>query len=454
MEDLLRKQLDLYKEMLRQSRFASNPTLRKQVEEFVEKYPGQLSESEQKEIRALIGRAFAEPEAPAATVSLGTFDALVPARGWFHDYHEYTALSEPPSAFHFACALTCLGAALKRSVFFDKGYYKVFPNMAIVLIAPTGKCRKTSATNVALTLARDVGINIMSERVTPEALVMALGGKEVSAGLVYAPELAVFLGRQKYLEGMVPLLTSLFDCPDRWTSQTIGRGQTQLANVALSMLAASTLEWFIEALPREAFSGGFMSRLLFVIQEETSREFALPVRPAGHLGERLKEDLLSMMALKGEATLSAPARAWYETWYTRHHHTQVEDAKFAGYHERKPDHLLRIAMVLRIAAAQSLLIEDEDLIQACAILDWLEAHLPRAFAAVQASAAGTTHERILRQLEDAGGTLHHSALLRKNQHLMNAREFNIAIYTLIESECIIERKSRTEHVYELVRRTK
>lgn len=451
MKELLEKQLDLYRTLLRTKRFPPDSLLREEVIEFIEKFPRPLTEPEQREIRTLIEKAFTPLPISTGTEALQTFDVLIPKRGWFRSYYEYTLLSEPPTVFHFGCSLTLLGAALKRSVFFDKGYYKVYPNVATVLIAPTGKCRKTSATNVALGLAREVGVNVLSERVTPEALVTALGGQENATGLLYAPELAVFLGRQKYLEGMVPLLTSLFDAPDTWSSTTIARGKLKLANVALSLLGASTLEWFIEALPHAAFTGGFMARLLFIVQEETPRKFALPKRPEGHLWEKLREDLLELVGVKGEVVLDSSAHAWYEEWYSDHHKRELTDEKSAGYHERKPDHLLRLAFLLRLASAQSLQVMVQDFELALSMLDWMESSLPRVFTSVAATSTGATHQRILRLLENAGGKMNHSVLLRRNQHIMNAREFSIAIDTLKQSGCIIEVRTRSEHHYELVR---
>lgn len=451
MNELLEKQLELYKTLLRSKRWPPDSPMRKEFADFIEQFPRQMSEAEQKEIRHLLELAFSEASLPS-TQAKGSFDALIPTTGWFRDYHDYTLSSEPPTVFHFACALVALGASLGRNVFFDKGYYKVYTNTALVLIAPTGRCRKTSATNVALGLAREAGVNVLSEKVTPEALVTALGGSEQATGLVYAPELAVFLGRQKYLEGMVPLLTSLFDAPDTWTSTTVGRGKLKLQNVALSMLGASTIEWFVEALPHEAFSGGFMSRLLFVVQEDTPRQFALPQRPPGHLWEKLRETLSTLRNTKGEVALDPPARKWYENWYNEHKRTPIEDAKFAGYHERKPDHLLRTAILLRVGAAQSLTLMEVDMQRSLLILDWMEASLPKVFRTVATSSAGVTHQHILRTLDAAGGKMPHSMLLRKHQHMMNAREFHNAIGTLIESECVKETKTRAEHYYELVRK--
>jgi len=337
-----------------------------------------------------------------------------------------------------------------RNIFFDKTFYKVYPNVALVLIAPTGKCRKSSATNIALSLGRAVELNVLSERITPEALINGLTDRSEACGLVYAPELAVFLGRQKYLEGMVPLLTTLFDAPDVWKSTTIIRGEASLTNVALSLLGASTLEWFVDALPREAFSGGFMSRLLFVVQEDTDRTFAIPIRPEGSQWESLREDLLELKEIRGEVTLHKEAKAWYEQWYLMHHHSKVFDDKFAGYHERKPDHLLRMAMLLRVASTGLLEVQDDDLTASLHILEWLEEKLPGVFEGAASSQYGIIHQKIIRHLRQAGGSLPHSILLRKMQHLVNARTFYEAIATLIDSETIRLKKEDMSKVYELL----
>jgi hypothetical protein len=447
-KDFVDLQLETFKQMLRDGKANRKLPAYEDCLKWLEKFPRKLTPEEQADVKELLNATYQIGEQDVNKPS-SAFDHLVPRTGWFRKYYEYTLGSEAPAPFHFAAALTTLGAALGRGVYFDKGFYRVYGNTAAVLIAPTGKCRKTSATNVALGLARDVGVRVLSDRITPEALVTGLGGQEDAVGLLYAPELAVFLGRQKYLEGMVPLLTSLFDAPEYWESRTIVRGELKLHRVALSMLGASTIEWFVEALPREAFSGGFMSRILFIVQTETDREFALPIRPEGHLLEALKEDLKVMQNVKGEVFLTPETTRWYQDWYSGHHKAGFSDEKFAGYHERKPDHLLRIAMILKVASAQSLTLSVADMEQALHILNWLEVGLPSIFKSVAETSQGVMHQRFLKQLEQAGGTIAHSVLLRRNQHIVNARQFREIIDTLKESECIKETHTALEHFYEL-----
>src|SRR3989337_970443 len=94
---------------------------------------------------------------------------LVPKRGWLHEYLQYTLWSEAPAALHFFVACSVLGAVVGRKAWFSKGYYKVYPNHQIILVAPTGKCRKTSALNLGLGLLRSVeGLNIIADKITPE----------------------------------------------------------------------------------------------------------------------------------------------------------------------------------------------------------------------------------------------------------------------------------------------
>ena len=448
-------QLEVFRRYLKEAKFREYSPEHNQALSFIEKLPRKLSPDEQKEFETLFQAAILPSEVKRENVGQEPFEKLIPKKGWLRDYYDYTLTSEPPAVFHFVSSLCILGAALERNIFFDKSFYKVYPNMAAVLIAPTGKCRKTSATNVALSLGRAVGVNILSERVTPEALIGGLGGHETASGIVYAPELAVFLGKQRYLEGMVPLLTTLFDCPDTWKSSTIMRGEAILNGVALSMLAASTLEWFVDALPREAFTGGFMSRLLFVVQEDTDRTYAIPVRPEGHLYERLREDLTSLRTVRGEVSLHPSAREWYERWYRKHHHTPVFDEKFAGYHERKPDHLLRVAFLMRVAQDGTLTLEHPDLEAALGVLDWLEKKLPTVFDGVASNQFGATHQKIVALLRTHGGRMNHSVLLRKMQHMVNAHQFFEAIMTLKESKTIEEHRSTLgDHSYELVDRSK
>lgn len=371
----------------------------------------------------------------------GEFDELVPKEGWLHDYVEYTRNTEPPTVFHFFAGMVAIGGALARNVFFDMGAYQIFPNLCIVIVAPSGRCRKTSACNVAMGLLRATGGHILADKVTPEALVTAFQDRSSATGVIYAPELAVFLGRQKYNEGMVPLLTALFDCPKEWSSATIMRGESHLRNVAISFLVCSTMDWIQGAIPRDAFGGGFMSRLLFVVQNDTPRSFPHPPPLDKGIEHKLKSRLFEYSRIRGQFTITKDADEWYVEWYKRKAESISAEKQFAGYVERKPDHLHRIAMILAISELpdekhQGLVITTELMKRSLNILNWLEGYLPAAFSEMSQTPIGEESIRLLKQLKNKGGVLRHSDWLRMNTHRMNTQQFKMAISTLREAKLV------------------
>jgi len=131
----------------------------------------------------------------------GQLSNLLPTRGFLRDYVDYTSHSEAPLAYHVFSALCGIGALLNRRVWINMGYYRVFPALGIIILGPSG-IKKTSAANIIVDLLSTIGlVKIYSEKVTPEALVDAMKGDAV--GLLYAPEMTVFLSKVKYMEGMV-----------------------------------------------------------------------------------------------------------------------------------------------------------------------------------------------------------------------------------------------------------
>jgi hypothetical protein len=374
------------------------------------------------------------------------FDTLVPKTGWLRDYIEYTRETEPPTVFHFFAGLVVLGSTIARRVYFPRGNGNIFPNICAVLVAPAGMCKKTTACNLAVNLFRRIGGNVLADKVTPEALIESFKTQPTATGLIYAPEWAVFLGKQQYLEGLVPMLTALFDCPDVWSSSTLLRGQTQLTNVAISHLAATTIDWMQSSITKDAFAGGFMSRLLFVVQKDSPRSFPLPPPLDQTLGKKLVDGLLILQRVIGEVKLTPTAEKWYRLWYTGRSKTVLEK-QFAGYFERKPDRILQLAMVLNAAQNPGVLDLDVDmLILADKILNYIEHYLPAAFEQLAQSAMGDDQLRLLSQLRAAkNGELGHSEWLRKNTSKMNAVSFKQAVDTLIQAGMVAASKDKKKY---------
>lgn len=371
-----------------------------------------------------------------------------PTKGWLADYLRYTAGHEAPTEFHFWNGVTAIGSVLQRRVWVDKGYYRVYPNHYVVLVSPPGACRRSVSTNIVMRLLRKTQqATVISEKVTPEGLVATLEttGLKIESvsrivlncsALIHAPELSVFLGRQQYNEGMIALLTTLYDCPDEWTYITRTKGEISLRNVSLSILGTTAPDWLAEAIPQIAFGGGYLSRNIFVGRDETDRIFPIPAVPDQELGDDLVSRLSSFTRAEGPFAFSTPAASWYDRWYRKNRHPAIEDLRLSGYYERKQDHLLKLALILNVTCKADNLLCVEDLENALALLDYLEPRLPDTFRHIEATAIGRSHQRVIQQIGRSGGRITHSLLLRRLRNWMNAKQLKEVVETLKEAGLI------------------
>jgi hypothetical protein len=291
-----------------------------------------------------------------------------PTDGYFGDYLEYTLNSEGPLDYHFFTAAAMLGAACKRNFAFNFGHSVIWPSLWIVLLAPSGSCRKTSTINIGTRILRTLpDVNFITTSATPEALVEQLK-PEVGAGLydemsgtidfhhtnsqgiIAAPELGVFLGKQQYNEGLIQRLTDLSDNPNEWSSGTKKEGRSELRNVALSLVGGITPDSLKEALPRAAHGGGFMSRILWLHANNTPRVIPYPPAPSPLLKARLT-GYLTRSWNANPATLypSPDALEWFVEWYKALRIDNTSDDKMSGFMERKPTNLWRLASLLFLA---------------------------------------------------------------------------------------------------------
>ncbi len=95
------------------------------------------------------------PKPRPLTSDEGILRKVIPKDGWFEWYDKYTAETESPLSYHLFSSLAVLSAALGRRVFLDMGFWKVYPNLCLVLVGPTGRVAKTSAVNIAKDLIKE-----------------------------------------------------------------------------------------------------------------------------------------------------------------------------------------------------------------------------------------------------------------------------------------------------------
>lgn len=392
---------------------------------------------------------------------------VFPKEGWLSDYLYFTTGHEAPDIFHFWVGVAILSAALKRTIKFDKSYYRVYPNHYIILVSPSGVCRKTTACGIGVDILRFTDVaNVISEKITPEGLIEALSlqvkASEGKSGektrvetdptaMVFAPELGVFLGRQSYNEDMIDLLTTLADARDApFDYITKSKGKFKLRGTAITLLGATTPDWMSEMFPKLAYGGGFMARTMFVHRSSTPRRFAFPKIPEGSKPTTwFVEGLRQVAAMAGTFTLDSTAEQWYDAWYKSYPKKQ-EHLALSHYYERKPDHMIRLSMILAASEGKPMVLTQDLFERSLAIIDITEETMPEAFQRVETTPLGKDHERVLYSIKRAGGSLARSDLLKRlYRYGISGKRLDELVGTLNDAKIIAQQMIGKEIIYSL-----
>lgn len=376
-------------------------------------------------------------------------EGLLPPNGFIADYARYTRNSEAPLAYHVFCAITGIAAIVNRRIHFDMGNFKLFLPFGVLILGPSG-IKKTSAADIIVGLLNEMQLTpVYAEKLTPEALVDAMRGGNAT-GLVYAPEMTVLINKQRYMESIIPLLTRFMDSPDIWKSETVMRGKSALTDVAITCLMCSTLDWFIENTPDTLFGGGFIARNIMVLQEASARIIPLPEPSDQHLRTRLTIQLAEMHELQGQVTLDPEVTKLHYAWYEEDKRSRIiEHELLETYYQRKPQHMLRIAIALHVSTCHNLILCPDCWHRAAKLLAWTERFLPGLARKMFKSSWGKDQELILAKLRNSGGSISHSELVRRMQYRMGAMATRNIISSLKEAGVVTETRSTLEHTYSL-----
>lgn len=385
-------------------------------------------------------------------------------KNWLKAYMEFTAETESPASFHYWTGATIVSAALKRNVYLDMKQFKVYPNIYVILVGPSG-ARKSTATAIGMEIVRQVGIRKFSDKITGAALIRDLSkaqekkitatnnggvtsGAEiefVSPMLIYASELGVFLGHDAYGSGVITDLTDLYDCGPEWQKTTVSRGDEIVPGPYVTMLAASTPQTLKDTIPASAVGQGFTSRIFFVWGDKRRKRVPIPIWGAGQqmLKNNLIADLKQIMKVRGEFAFTPESLKMYTEFYDKalEPEEEYEDERLRNYASRKHIHALKIAQICSVAERDDLLITPNDWISAMDAIKWIDKGLGNVFAGHGAATNSQDVIRVFRQIEAATisrGYISYPELLKRNYSYLTLQDFASVINTLLEMHAVQE----------------
>ena len=381
---------------------------------------------------------------------------------WLDTYIEYTKEQESPKSFNVMTGFAVLSAAIGRNVWLPRIKYTIFPNLYVIMIAASAKCRKSVAVGIGrkLLVAMEKPPMIFAQKITPEALIDAITESKVDEqcyGLIFSDELSVFLSADAMKRGIIPVLTSFYDSHSKWEYHTKGRGKQLIKNSSLGMLAATTRDDFINSMPKSAIGGGFTSRLVLVYEERPSHlKLFNPVNIAGEEVEEtdrevaLRRHLIADLnyiqkKVKGKLSFSKEAKKASLKWYESEQDTD-RDIATDGYFGRKHDTMFKMAAILCISESDELVIQEHHIVRALKILKVTEDKMEKLVSKIGTTESGSLTERVLNHISRSPD-ITHSRLLRKCWRFASAQDLTAIIRTLIDSGEVDEKISGQKRSY-------
>ena len=313
---------------------------------------------------------------------------------WIDAYMEYTEDSEPPKMFHLWTAISTIASAMQRKCYLRWGTLTFYPNMYIVLVAPSGKCRKGTAMDPARDLLNTLALPLAAESTTREALIRALreanstnfdpntGDQHFHSSLsIHAKELTVFLGYDN--QQLMMDLTDWFDCHNRWTYRTKTQGDDDIIGVWVNLIGATTPELIQNALPPDAVGGGLTSRIVFVYESRKYKTAIYPTPGDQDLYKGILSDLERVHLMAGQFKVTDEFVDIWSEWYPAQEMEPPNlGPNLSGYLERRPTHIMKLSMIVSASRSSELLITGDDINKAINVLHATEKRMPQVFSGV------------------------------------------------------------------------
>jgi energy-coupling factor transporter ATP-binding protein EcfA2 len=315
-----------------------------------------------------------------------------------HDVYlnEYVAGTESPTIYHRWCLISTVSALLGRNFHFPYGHFTIYPNQFCMLIGSPG-ARKSSAINIAKSLLRETGFDRIAEgKTTKEKFLLDLYGQEDDANGMPATGLASLLAgadddtpHEMYIAAdeftnfsgagnyeFFSLLGELWDCPDSLPVRTKNSKSFTIQQPVVNIIAGNTHAGFAAAFPPDIMGQGFLSRMILVFGEPSSKRITFPTKPDDKLKQELAAHLRQIrLLIHGEAKLEPAATTAIDYLYQQHQ--DLADSRLKHYSTRRIVHLIKLCLI-NAAMRLSTTITEKDVVLANSILSWTEEFMPRA----------------------------------------------------------------------------
>lgn len=308
-------------------------------------------------------------------------------KDWLSSYLEFTEAHESPEKLHLWTGFSVLSTAMRRQAYMDRVFYKLYPNLYILIVAESARVRKSVAMEIGIRLLKEAipDIAVITGAMTPEGLIKHMNRTTVitvpdkpqtpivrkdSHILIYADEVATLFSYDRTRASrMAILLTEIYSSKEEHPHTTSKEGQIFLYNLYPTLLAATDPR-NLKVLPEESV-GGLIGRLIFVTANQRRTRPAWPEYSPKQekLWQSLMADLFRIAALKGVFNPTPEAKELFAKWYAAQGEIKIEDPRLDAFHERCHDTVLKLAMLISVSRGDDLVVTAEHMAGGIAFIE-------------------------------------------------------------------------------------
>lgn len=324
---------------------------------------------------------------------------------WINGFLRLTEGITSPRLFRKWAAISTVGAALTRRVWFYSKKSFSYGNMYVLLVGKPG-LGKSEAVNrireiVRATAVKDmypIVVEMMPYDVTKGALLDKLS---TFTRWGYDPY-AWSLGRKekiKYHSGFLAIsefgnlvrdfdsillntLHDLWDCPASVEEERRYRANNPIAlvNPSLALLGGTTSAYLMKSMPEQAWDEGFLARTIIIYSSEEVED---SIFDADEIDIVLLRDLITDLRqigkLEGEAIFTDETKAAIRKWSRAGKPPVPEHHKLEHYSSRRMHHALKLSLIASVDRSNSLQILPEDFQTALRWMIEAEKSMPSLF---------------------------------------------------------------------------
>jgi hypothetical protein len=363
---------------------------------------------------------------------------------------ESTAEAETPRSFVRWAALSSIAAVVADRVYLDKFYYKLYPNIYVLLVADSG-LRKGFATALAKTLVSLTDVTrVISGRNSIEAVVKTLATTVTrpkrppltkAHGFITSGELSTTFIENPFTFTILMDLHDGHYHKEGWDNTLKSSGVEELKNVSVNMLGAINPVLFKAMISKKDVTGGFIARTIIVEETQRACKNSLIRAPKKTLDiNELLTHLKTLSTLEGQFVWDPATADYFDEWYQSFNPEKMKDE--TGTANRIHDQILKVAMILSLAESTELILHKRHIDSAMKLLE----KAIRTAGNIGKGQGGLTEfgpkiKLVLDELtKDENHKVRRSYLLRKYWSDMTSPELDVIIITLEQSKAISVKK--------------